>query len=259
MRAIWLEQFAATPGPGSYNPVKTGSGRSKLAATAAFKSSSERQASYLREMGDPGSYKVFNNTVASNSSRSGSFSKSQRAGAGGFGSVSERAEWGGPGRLGPGPLADGECRPSWIHDRQRNGVKSPRLSSGFATKSKRSDSKFGGMLNKAALYTPTFIYSPELSHQKLEKKAQNSGCVLRSKVPRFLSASTITSTIDHAPNNHTLARASQERLRDFRHQTVTREDLFRPPRVRVGTSRDMGFLSSSMASSRASSVQSVRV
>ena len=68
---------------------------------------------------------------------------------------------------------------------------------------------------------------------QLARTTPGAGCVLRDKVPRFRSAATITSEVDHSPNNHTLARAATERMRDFRHRTGTREDLFRPPRVRV--------------------------
>ena len=183
-------------------------------------------------MGDPGSYRVFNHTISSFTSRSGSFSARERNGSGGFGSVSERAEWGGQGRVGPGPLADGDTRPQWLDYDAKRG----RLSSGFATKSKRSDSKFGGMLNQGEkMNTPTYRkYHPEKSHTWLEKNKPSCGYVLKSHTPRFLKDDTISpGPGGHVPNNHTLARAARDRLRDFRHRTGTREDLFRPPRVRV--------------------------
>ena len=112
-------------------------------------------------MGDPGSYKVSHHTLASNSARNNSFSSSARGGNGGFGSVSERAEWGGPGRLGPGPLGY-NARPGWMDENAKHG----RKSFGFSATSKRIDWVY-------IRDTPTFSgYRPEDSHAKLEKKPQ---------------------------------------------------------------------------------------
>lgn len=238
VRAAMAERWEPTPGPGSYDPRAPKSDVPKMTGSAAFKSKSSmdggsgkgRAASFLREMGDPGSYRVFGHTLASSTSRSGSFGASQRSGASGFGSVSERAEWGGPGRLGPGPLAAGNTRKGWLDSNAKRG----RMSSGFATKSTRSESAFGGFLNVEALHTPTFIYNPGEARRKLEKKPPECGFVLKSNTPRFASDATASpGPSGHVPNNHTLARAARERLRDFRHAQGTRDDLFRPPRVRV--------------------------
>ena len=161
-------------------------------------------------------------TLASNSSRSNSFSASARGGNGGFGSVSERAEWGGPGRLGPGPLGY-NARPSWMDEDAKHG----RKSLGFAATSARINwIKFRD--------TPGFSgYRPEDCHAKLEARGLG-GDSLRSRTPRFPSDATVSpGPAGHVPNHHTLARAASERMRDARQFSATREDLFRPPRVRV--------------------------
>lgn len=216
------QYFEPTPGPGSYDPRPMKAQPLRAAVSSAFRSKSERfSANPLREMGDPGTYRVQHHTLASNSSNS--FSSSVRSGAGSFNSTTERAEWGGIGRVGPGPAYN--PRPNWLDQNAKRG----RLSAGFATKSKRLI-----VMDCQLRDTPTFTrYRPEDSHKKLEKPP-SGGDSLRSRSPRFASDATISpGPGGHVPNNHTLARAANERLRDARQSSGTREDLFRTPRVRV--------------------------
>jgi len=217
--------FEPTPGPGSYDPRKPSSTVERMAGSAAFRSKSDsaRPASYLRDMGDPGAYKVQSHTVASRSSKTGSFNSSVRAGAGAFGSATERGEWSNPaGRSTPAAIY--ETRPQWLDAQARKG----KMSAGFLTGTKRST------YLDLNLDTPIWSkYRPEDSRTKLETR-KGGESMFRSRSDRFASVETVSpGPGGHVPNNHTLARAARERLRDFRSRTSTREDLFMTPRVRV--------------------------
>ena len=77
-------------------------------------------------------------------------------------------------------------------------------------------------------------FRPEDSREKLETKKFGCESIFRSKSSRFSGDESVSpGPGGHVPNNHTLARAASERMRDFRPRTSTREDLFRPPRVRA--------------------------
>jgi hypothetical protein len=102
------------------------------------------------------------------------------------------------------------------------------MSSGFLTKSKRSKE-----LDRNLDVPNVGAYNPADSHARLESR-KGGDSMFRNRSKRFAGVETVSpGPAGIAPNNHTLARAARERMRDVRLQTSTREDLFRPPRVRV--------------------------
>ena len=219
-RATAAQRYGPTPGPGSYSPQQVETTSRSFAGSAAFRSTSDmssRSASCLHEMGDPGEYTVSNKTLANMSKTS--FSASERAGKYGFSSLTKRFNF--VIRDGPGPIYD--TRPDWLDVEARRG----RKSSGFLTAVQRS-----AWLNKG--FHVDNKYDTESSYKFLEKRATGGDSIFRNEVQRFRTTFTISpGPAAHVPNNHTLARMLIERKRDARMSTSTREDLFRPPRVRT--------------------------
>ena len=217
--------YAPTPGPGSYEPRRPTTTTAKFAGSAAFKSASSnaRQACYLREMGDPGSYDPYSHlNMGSQSARS--FNRTQQSGTGRFGSGSKRGEF----ATGIGPGAAGYMtRPNWV----KNGRK---LSPGFATKSTRSD----WVKPKSQSPNPG-VYNPQHGIKLAEKRTQGGDSIFRNRTPRFTSKEE-EARVKQAPGpghysarTHTLAHGAKEKMKSMRTYTSTRADLFRPPRVRV--------------------------
>ena len=102
-----------------------------------------------------------------------------------------------------------------------------RKSSGFLTAVQRS-----AWLNKG--FHVDNKYDTESSYKFLEKRATGGDSIFRNEVQRFRTTFTISpGPAAHVPNNHTLARMLIERKRDARMSSSSREDLFRPPRVRT--------------------------
>jgi hypothetical protein len=189
----------ASPGPGEYEPRRLSSTTQKFAGSAAFRSHSDRSKwQVLRETNDPGLYQPPNMTIAFASSSARSFSRKERSGAGGFGSVSERPT--------TGVFRDAPPPGTYT-------VKGPAAQGSFPKHGTRQFNTQSARIN--------FIsrrYGPDASmvdRSATQKRTTGGESMFRSSSARFLKPRGGMADTDYwyAPANHTLAHAVFERNR----------------------------------------------
>lgn len=139
-------------------------------------------------------------------------------GTGKFGSKSGGLEF--ATGIGPGAVYNPEnIRPKWIHNPRK-------LSPGFSTKSGRSQ-----FLKSKSQAPDPGRYNPK--HTLQDKRTQGGDSEFNNRTPRFAKEKVTLGPGHYSIDSFTLVHSARELSKKYRAQTSTREDLFRPPRVRV--------------------------
>lgn len=200
--------------------------------------------SYLRDMGDPGEYNPY---VHMGFGASKSFNRSHSQGGGRFlSSSSQRLSWASPhGRVSPGPCyLPNQLTASGVDhlwSKQRMAKEKKKLSSSFL-----SYERNGSYLYRAPV-PAVGEYETSKAERAITRKVL-TGAAFKMTSDRFHGAEGISyapwipdTPCAEAPQNHTLAFAAKERLKRTGAAKVrpgfasksTREDLFKPAKVRV--------------------------